>query len=276
MTRHFAEKLLDSPLEEISFSLDAACPETYRKIRGADFLKTVDNIRYLLRRRYEKKQKHPLIMLNMTIMRENIDEIVPFVDLASELRADAVSFWPLHDYDPARTDNWEVQRNGWIFSYRRQMPGRDADDAAYANARISHAAQAAKEQGMRIILPVGGLAHIEAPRQVQHPAANESSTSTATMAASLQGGVPDQPALRECVAPWEWMAVNTSGDVHACCYMEGSCGNIRDHKPEDIWNGPVYREMRRSLARNVLPAACRNAACKYVRSAWIYSNSDVK
>jgi MoaA/NifB/PqqE/SkfB family radical SAM enzyme len=276
MTRNFAEKLLDSPLEEISFSLDAAGPETYRKIRGADFFKTVGNIRYLLRRRSERGQKHPLVMLNMTIMRENIAEIVPFAALASDLGVDAVSFWPLHDYDLARTGEWEVSRNGWTFSYRQQMPGRDAEDAAYANAQINKAVQAAKERDMRIILPVGGLAHIEAPRQVKNSSAAENAIPSATMAASLQREVHDQPALKECVAPWEWMTVNTSGDVHACCYMEETCGNIRDNNPEDIWNGPVYREMRRCLARNILPAACKNAACKYVRSAWIYSGSGVK
>jgi MoaA/NifB/PqqE/SkfB family radical SAM enzyme len=234
LTSRFAEKLLDSPLEEISFSLDAACPETYRKIRNADFNRTVGNIRHLLRRRRERGQKHPLVLLNMTLMRENIDELVPFVSLANDLGADAVTFWPLHDYDPAKTDNWTAERNGWIFSYREQMLGRDAEDAEHAGAQIAEAVNVAEKSGMRVILPVGGLAHIEAPDPPADPVAP---APPGEVSADAFPANMERPSLRECVAPWEWMAIGEAGEIHACCYMMQSCGNIRDSRPEDIWNG---------------------------------------
>jgi MoaA/NifB/PqqE/SkfB family radical SAM enzyme len=270
LTRRFVERLLDSPLEEISFSLDAARSETYRKIRNADFDKTLGNIRYFLQRRRERGQRLPLVMCNMTLMRENIDELAPFVSLAAELGADAVSFWPLHDYDPARTAGWKVERNGWTFSYRDQMLGRDKEDAVRANAEIDNAVNLAKKLEMRIVLPTGGLAHIMAPQQADGPPPEFDLRRPCAGTASSPG--MERPSPRECVAPWEWMTVSWNGDVRVCCYVAQSFGNIHETRPEDIWNGPDYREMRRALARGMLPRQCCNAACKYARGAWIYSS----
>ena len=273
LNKRLAEKLLDSPLQEVSFSIDGASADTYRKIRNADYDKTIGNIAYLLHRRREKGQAHPFIMLNMTLMRENIDEFVPFIELAHALQADAVQFWPLHDYDLSRTADWTVERNGWTFAYREQMLGRDEQDAAHANSVIDEAIARAEKLGVPIIWPVGGRARIVAQSEDAFP------SRTGAPSASIPKSAPDKDAqpredLRECVAPWEWMAISESGGVSPCCYIEKALGNLRESSPEAIWNGPEYREMRRALARGVLPRHCRDAACKYVRSAWIYAEYD--
>jgi MoaA/NifB/PqqE/SkfB family radical SAM enzyme len=278
LNKHFAEKLLNSPLQEISFSLDAASPEVYRKIRNADYDKTIENIGYFLRRRREKGQPHPFVMLNMTLMRENIDEFVPFIESAHAMQADAVQFWPLHDYDPSQTANWTVNRNGWTFTYREQMLGQNEEDAAYANAVIDKGIDRARELGVTIIWPVGGRTRIVAqPENVPEIAAGTEAPTETFMPGIINTVPSDRKAvpredLRECVAPWEWMAVSEAGDVRPCCYIGKPLGNLRESSPEEVWNGPEYREMRTALARGVLPRQCRNAACKYVRSGWIYAN----
>ena len=278
LNKHFAAKLLDSPLQEISFSLDAANPATYKKIRNADFGRTIENIKYFLRRKKEKGQSTPFVMLNMTLMRENIDELVPFIELAHELQVDAVQFWPLHDYDLSRTGDWTVERNGWTFVYREQMLGQNEEEAAFANAIIDKGIERAGELGMEVIWPVGGRTRIVAQSENTHEVAADASAKVETSAQPLTNSAVDDMDvaphgdLRECVAPWEWMAITEAGEVRPCCYIVNPLGNLKESSPEEIWNGAEYREMRRDLARGVLPRQCRNAACKYVRSARNYGN----
>ncbi|MDR1487040.1 MAG: radical SAM protein [Deltaproteobacteria bacterium] len=291
LNKTLADRILESPLDEISFSLDATKPETYKKIRNSNLDKTISNIRYLLEQKRKLSLKKPLVILNMTLMKENLMELNSLVLLAHELGADAVSFWPLHDYNSTETSNWRVERNGWVFSYREQMLGQDEEQAELANAEIAKALQTAQAKGIELVLPVGGLPKFVEQKKadtanqavsleqisISSSAAQTSEKSPALPETSSQpmptaGDVAVRHSLRECVSPWEWMAVSECGEVHACCYQEQSCGNIGQSTLEEIWNGPVYREMRRSLANNILPEVCKNAACKYVRSYWMYNN----
>lgn len=265
MTPHIAAKLLHSPLREVSFSLDAATPDTYRKIRNGEFSRTVEHIRHLLQCRQKNGGKSPRVMLNMTLMRENIDELTQFIKLAHALGVDAVQFWPLHDYGDIDADGWNVERNGWKFNYRDQMLGQDEADAQHANTVIEDAVALAEQLGVPIIWPMGGRTRIS-------PAHNNSAASAPPPATT--------PATRkhkacpiDCVAPWEWMLVNVNGDVRPCCHVQQTFGNIRQQTPEEIWNGAEYREMRRHLAQGKLPPQCRNASCKYVRGNWMYSDA---
>lgn len=203
-------------------------------------------------------------MLNMTLMRENIEELSAFIDLAHELGVNAVQFWPLHDYDPARTAHWQVERGGWLFNYRQQMLGHNAADAEHANAIIDRALERAQELAVPVIWPVGGRTRIVAPSMVDSHHTGIGKTAASHVSTTTH-------SLRECVAPWEWLLVDERGDVRPCCYVEQSFGNLRHISPEAIWNGPDYREMRRDLARDVLPPQCRNAACKFARGRWIYT-----
>ena len=263
MTPYIAAKLLSSPLREVSFSLDAATPETYQKIRNGDFMRTVEHIRHLLQCRGKDNTKSPRVMLNMTLMRENIDELPQFIKLSHSLGVDAIQFWPLHDYGDIDAEGWNVNRNGWKFNYRDQMLGQDEADAQHANSVLDEAVALSETLGVPIIWPMGGKTHIK-PIKKHH---------TVSTASSLKPAVSKGMACPvDCVAPWEWMLVNVNGDVRPCCYVQQSFGNIRQQLPEEIWNGADYREMRRYLAQGKLPPQCRNAACKYARGSWMYSN----
>jgi molybdenum cofactor biosynthesis enzyme MoaA len=114
------DRLLRSPLSWISISLDAARPETYRRIRGADFHLVVSRIHDLIRERNARRSKRRLgVFINMTLMRENIEELPQFVDLAADLGADGVQVNQLLWHKEHCT--WELQKGDWAFVYRDQL-----------------------------------------------------------------------------------------------------------------------------------------------------------
>ncbi|MES2693657.1 MAG: radical SAM protein [Verrucomicrobiota bacterium] len=120
VTPESALRVLDSGLKEISFSLDAARPETYAKVRGGDLAKPLRGVEMMCAARRVHPRRSLEIFINMTLMRENVSEAPAFVELAAELGVDAVLFSQLFPFGD--TPEWQVERRGgWRFSYSEQM-----------------------------------------------------------------------------------------------------------------------------------------------------------
>lgn len=113
------ERILDSNLREVSFSIDSARPETYMKIRGAKLERVLRNVKALVEKKRVLGKRQPIIYLNMTLMRENIEEVVEFVELASALGVDKARVWHLDAFGDEA--DWVVDRDGWVFDYQAQM-----------------------------------------------------------------------------------------------------------------------------------------------------------
>jgi MoaA/NifB/PqqE/SkfB family radical SAM enzyme len=158
ITAERAQRLLESGLAEISFSLDAATSATYSKIRGGDLDKALAGISTLLRLRKLSKNKKMEILINMTLMRENMAEAASFVALAAQLGADGVLFSQLFPFGD-RPD-WQVSRKEWTFNYSEQMLVRDP---VGARLHISRAKAAAEAIAMPVVYIGNVLAHLEGP-----------------------------------------------------------------------------------------------------------------
>src|SRR5262249_21314140 len=108
------DRLLRSPLTSISISLDAARPETYRRVRGGDFQLVISRVRNLILARNRRPRTNRLaVYINLTLMRENIEEFPEFVDLAADLGADGVQVCQLLWHDQHQT--WKNQKGDWTF-----------------------------------------------------------------------------------------------------------------------------------------------------------------
>lgn len=91
MDKITSDKLIKSGLSKIHISLDAAKPDTYKKIRGADkFENIIENIKNLMQMKRELHSKTPLAGLNFILMKENEGELVDFINLAKQLNVDYI------------------------------------------------------------------------------------------------------------------------------------------------------------------------------------------
>ena len=74
----------DSGLDEVRISVDAATPETYRLVRGADmFSRVIANARSLAKRGCERLET-PRMSLWMTGLKSNIRELPALVRIAAD------------------------------------------------------------------------------------------------------------------------------------------------------------------------------------------------
>ena len=81
-TKKRAEQILDSGLTRLRFSLDAATPETYSKVRvgSIDLKKVIKNIEYFLELKEKKNYKLPIVGVSFCKMSHNEHEIDDFIN----------------------------------------------------------------------------------------------------------------------------------------------------------------------------------------------------
>ncbi|MDH5677389.1 MAG: radical SAM protein [Nitrospinota bacterium] len=250
-----ADRLIASSLSEICFSLDAATPETYRKIRGADFATVLNAIRYVVEEKRKIGKEKPFVHMNMTLMRENIEEAPAFVRLAHELGAQKVMMWHMNSIPMER--KWQVARDGWVFDYHQQHLSKHAD---LSNRMIRRSIAEAKRLGIEL--------ELDWAKQVFFDEENDASEQqSAPLAPSTLEAAPDNstPSPKDCNAPWTWMLVQTNGEVQPCCF--GPCnhlGSLWTSDVEAIWNGPAFRRLRENILADRVDHACAGGTCKFV------------
>ena len=133
-----AEALIQADLNELRVSLDAATPATYARIRGIDKLPQVKKmIRLMLAVRDRLGATSPHVSMWFVAMRENIDELPAFVELAAELGVGEVAR-PADDL-PARRPPGRLPGRARAIAVSRREPaagrGRRRRQGARRRAR---------------------------------------------------------------------------------------------------------------------------------------------
>ena len=226
-----ARRLIESGLDEIRVSVDAATPDTYRAVRGADaFMRIVDNLRNFTALKQELGVERPRISLWMTGLKTNIAELPDLIDIAAEAGIG------------------EVYLQRLVYSGRNRATGAEA---LYGNLSPTEteglylAQSRAADRGVTL----------RGSSEALPPAALESAAA----------------AWRACRCPWSLMYITANGNVLPCCiapftdapYEGIVLGNAFEHSLEEIWNGPRYQSWRAAMLDGQPPAACANCG-----SAW--------
>lgn len=87
---------------DVKVSFDGATRGTFERLRvGADFGATCENVSRLCERLRHVTTRRPSVSLQMTLMRDNVDELPALVGLAHALGADRVKAYHLFSFSPA-------------------------------------------------------------------------------------------------------------------------------------------------------------------------------
>lgn len=142
-------KLVASNIALINVSLDAATALTYQRIRGFPFEEVLGNIRRFVACRTAAKKRLPLLYMNMTMMRSNIEEVPAFIELAADCGADQVHLWHLNRWSDEEMARYRVERDGWCFDYAKEGLWNYPE---LSNRMIRAAQEVAKRRGIGLYL----------------------------------------------------------------------------------------------------------------------------
>ena len=240
LTTALSRKLVDSQaVRMINFSIDAATPETYRRIRGGDFLRLLKRIEILAKMRQDSGRPLPWLSFSFVAMADNIAELPQFVELAQQLGATRVFVEDLMGWPADSTEN------------------RPALDHPQCRQIVSAAAQKAADLKIEFVAPKMLLSSA-APS----PSAPSAHPGDAVLAPPLTGQAA--AALPHC--GWVYgMWVNMDGSYNPCCML----GKVVDMGT--VEDGPLYNNAKFSTVKKLLvegkvfKQCCSQGNCVYVQ-----------
>lgn len=213
-------------LDDLRVSFDAATPETYRRIRGADVLhRIIRNVAAFTERRARRGEQAPEVMIWATAVRENLEELPALVRLASEIGVSGVN----------------LQRlvfNGLGLAVAEQSVYRDL--SARQDELLAECRAVADEVGVRI------------------------TGSGATDGEGALVGDEAPGAWLSCRRPWKVLYVTAHGTVLPCCISPFTTtdtealalGNVLREGVVGVWNGGAMRDFRGRHQSDEPPEPC--------------------
>ncbi len=228
-------ELIDTGLDELRVSLDAANAATYREVRGRDFfVRIVRDVRRLVDFQRAADATTPLVSLWLTGMKQTIGQLPDFVRLAADMGVR------------------EVHLQRLVF-----------DEAGFGMARSESAlferAQAEEQ------------AAIEAARALGAELGVTLDASGATEPELSLKREQDERPWSLCRRPWSLMYFTAHGRALPCCiapfsargYDSYTLGDATRQTLHEIWNGTDYREFRGALLGETPPLPCRNCGLRW-------------
>jgi MoaA/NifB/PqqE/SkfB family radical SAM enzyme len=229
------QEIIDTGLDELRVSLDAADRASYLAIRGKDFFnRIVRDVGKFTAYQRQMGVTSPRVSLWLTGLKETVDQLPAFVRLAAEMG--------VH----------EVHLQRLVF-----------DESGFGKARSAHSLfeQTRADE----------TAAIEAATAIGASLGVTLDASGATEPGlSLKRAADDKP-WATCRRPWSLMYFTAHGRALPCCiapfsargYENYTLGDATQDTLRDIWNSPAYRGFRTSLLGEVPPAPCQNCGLRW-------------
>ena len=228
-------ELIESGLDELRVSLDAAEPQAFKLVRGRDmFQRIVRNLRAFRALQRDLGAATPRVSLWLTGLKETVGQLCDFVHLAHAI------------------DVPEIYLQRLVYLPEGQGMAR-AESALFAGGDDAEG---------RLIREAAELAH-------SLGIAFNASGAT-DPAASLKPDESAQP-WSLCRRPWSLMYITAHGRVLPCCiapfsqrgYDSFTLGDATQQTLREIWNGTAYQEFRTALLSARPPAACAGCGLRW-------------
>jgi MoaA/NifB/PqqE/SkfB family radical SAM enzyme len=235
LSRRKGQELIDSGLDELRVSLDAAEPEAFKLVRGRDmFGRIARNVRSFRAMQRELGVERPRVSLWLTGLKETVAQLDDFVRLAHQLDVAEVYLQRLV-YFP--------EGQGLARSESALFAGGDDEEG-----RLVREAEAlARELGIRF------------------DASGATDPTTSLMPQNKA-----QP-WSLCRRAWTLMYVTAHGRAIPCCiapfslrgYDSFTLGDATQQSLREIWNGPRYQAFRSALLTDEPPPACASCGLRW-------------
>ena len=228
------QELIDTGLDELRVSLDAADRGSYAKIRGKDFFnRIVRDVGKFVAHQKQVGATKPRVSLWLTGLKETIDQLPEFVRLAAQMGVT------------------EVHLQRLVF-----------DQIGYGKATAGNSLfESAQEAERRAI---------EAAQEIALPLEVTLAASGATEP-ELSLKRQDKRAWAACRRPWSLMYFTAHGRALPCCiapfsmrgYSNYTLGDATQQELREIWNSAAYRDFRTGLLSDAPPAPCQNCGMRW-------------
>ncbi len=227
-------EIIETGLDELRVSLDAAEAESFLKVRGKDmFDRIVRNLSEFTALQKEIGATTPRVSLWLTGLKETVEQLPDFVRLAS------------------RVGVKEVHLQRLVFDDLGRGLAREESSLFEQTQRDEEAAiEAAQAIGAELGVTIDASGATEPGLSLKHH---------------------DELPWSTCRRPWSLMYFTAHGRALPCCiapfsargYESYTLGNATQQTLREIWNGPAYQEFRGALLGEAPPKPCQNCGLRW-------------
>jgi MoaA/NifB/PqqE/SkfB family radical SAM enzyme len=229
-------ELVDTGLDELRVSLDAANAKTFVLVRGRDYFnRIVRNVRAFTEMQAREGLDRPRVSLWLTGLKETVTQLPDFIRIAADIGVTEVYLQRLVFFDEAaiglaRPDQALFER----------MTCEDSDVLATAEA-------VARASGISF------------------------NASGATEPGTSLKRATDKNPWSLCHRPWTVMYFTANGRALPCCiapfsqrgYENYTLGDATQQTLREIWNGSAYQRFRQALQSDSPPTCCANCGLRW-------------
>ncbi len=242
LAKNKRREIIETGLDELRVSLDAAEASSFLKVRGKDmFDRIVRNITEFTALQKQLGSTTPRVSLWLTGLKETVDELPAFVKLAAKMGIGEVHLQRLVFDDMGRGLMTAAQS---LFEQTRAD-----EEAAITEATALGAA-------LGVTLDASG--------------ATEPGLSIKRQAGTAGIGAEETP-WSTCRRPWSLMYFTAHGRALPCCiapfsargYENYTLGDATQQTLREIWNGVAYQEFRENLQGTTPPKPCQNCGLRW-------------
>ena len=228
-------EIIDTGLDELRVSLDAAEAATFLKVRGKDmFERIVRNVSAFTNLQAATGATKPKVSLWLTGLKETVDQLPEFVRLAARIGVKEVHLQRLV-FDDA--------------GFGLARPDSSLFESTRAEEEAIIAEATAIGQTLGVLLDASGATE---------------------PGLSLKKAADDKP-WATCRRPWSLMYFTAHGRALPCCiapfsargYENYTLGNASQQDLAEIWNSPAYQDFRTNLVGEVPPKPCQGCGLRW-------------
>ena len=228
-------EIIDTGLDELRVSLDAAEAATFLKVRGKDmFDRIVRNVSAFTNLQAATGATKPVVSLWLTGLKETVDQLPEFVRLA------------------ARIGVKEVHLQRLVF-----------DEAGFGMARPDSSLFESTRADEEVTIEAARTIATELGVMLDASGATEPGI-------SLKKQVDDKP-WATCRRPWSLMYFTAHGRALPCCiapfsargYGNYTLGDATQQTLREIWNSPAYKDFRTGLVGDTPPKPCQGCGLRW-------------
>jgi|GEM_PF-4400130 len=239
LTDELIELIVRMKIMEVHFSIDSLRKENLEFVRpGVDLNQLITSIERINLKKREDNSEFPVLVLRPTFISKTIEELPSMVEFCHRygFRTILVQYMQIYKRELTQYS---------LFNCR---------DSVRKYIDIAH--QKAYELGVGFTLDTA-IKENENPNIEHLHGTLERMEKPKIVTRDLK--VKD--LLKKCTLPWDFMLIQTNGDVYPCCNSGYKLGNLNKESWENIWNGPRAMELRKKFRNNILPKECVDKPC---------------
>ena len=234
------QALIDTGLDELRVSLDAADRASYARVRGRDYFdRIVRDVGRFVAFQKQTGATTPRVSLWLTGMKETIEQLPAFVRLAASMGVR------------------EIHLQRLVFDSAGYGLARAASSLFESTRAEERAAiEAARQEGAALGVTLDASGATEPGLSLKRQPGDADGT--------------DRP-WATCRRPWSLMYFTAHGRALPCCiapfsvrgYSNYTLGDATQQSLREIWNGDAYSDFRDALLSTVPPKACASCGLRW-------------